>query len=205
MSIRPVPIAFGTTFALTCAVYTIQSGLRDRVFLRTIHRMVTREQPGRKRGAKKEIEEADITGLKYFDQLAPLLERLHDDGCERDQAGNRSLHYDKYCMLILLYLFNPIVTSLRGIQQASELKKVQRKLGCARASLGSLSEATSVFEADRLKEIIGELGDQLEPLGQDKRFDDIKQTITLVDGSLIAACRRSWKHRGARPTTAMAW
>jgi hypothetical protein len=159
--------------------------------------MVTREQPGRKRGAKKEIEEADITGLKYFDQLAPLLERLHDDGCERDQAGNRSLHYDKYCMLILLYLFNPIVTSLRGIQQASELKKVQRKLGCARASLGSLSEATSVFEADRLKEIIGELGDQLEPLGQDKRFDDIKQTITLVDGSLIAALPKimeaSWR------------
>lgn len=165
--------------------------------MRTIHRMVTREQPGRKRGAKKEIEEADITGLKYFDQLAPLLERLHDDGCERDQAGNRSLHYDKYCMLILLYLFNPIVTSLRGIQQASELKKVQRKLGCARASLGSLSEATSVFEADRLKEIIGELGDQLEPLGQDKRFDDIKQTITLVDGSLIAALPKimeaSWR------------
>jgi hypothetical protein len=159
--------------------------------------MVTREQPGRKRSAKKEIEEADITGLKYFDQLAPLLERLHDDGCARDQAGNRSLHYDKYCMLILLYLFNPIVTSLRGIQQASELKKVQRKLGCARASLGSLSEATSVFEADRLKEIIGELGDQLEPLGQDKRFDDIKQTITLVDGSLIAALPKimeaSWR------------
>jgi hypothetical protein len=90
-------------------------------------------------------------------------------------------------MLMLLYLFNPIVTSLRGIQQASELKNVQRKLGCARASLGSLSEATSVFDPARLKEIITELGDQLQPLARDSRLNDINHTITLVDGTLIAA------------------
>ncbi len=137
--------------------------------------------------SEPKIKSSDITGLKYFDRLSPLLQRLHDDGCERDTAGNRNLHYDQYCMLLLLYLFNPIVTSLRGIQQASELKKVQKKLGCARASLGSLSEATSVFDPERLKEIIGELGQQLEPLQQDKRLSDIKQTITLVDGSLLSA------------------
>ena len=68
------------------------------------------------------IQESDIVGLKYFDQLAPLLERLHHDGCERDTAGNRTLHYDEYCMLLLLYMFNPVVSSLRGIQQSSELK-----------------------------------------------------------------------------------
>lgn len=146
---------------------------------------------------EKKIKESDITGLKYFDKLAPLLKRLHDDGCERDRANNRTLHYDQYCMLLLLYLFNPIVTSLRGIQQASELKKVQRQLGCARASLGSLSEATSVFEAERLKEIIAELGEQLQPLAHDRRLVDIQQTITLVDGSVIAALPKiieaSWR------------
>jgi hypothetical protein len=135
----------------------------------------------------RKLKESDITGLKYFDQLAPLLERLHEDGCQRDRAGNRTLHYDQYGMLMLLYLFNPIVTSLRGIQQASELKNVQRKLGCARASLGSLSEATSVFDPARLKEIITELGDQLQPLARDSRLNDINHTITLVDGTLIAA------------------
>jgi hypothetical protein len=135
----------------------------------------------------RKLKESDITGLKYFDQLAPLLERVHEDGCQRDRAGNRTLHYDQYGMLMLLYLFNPIVTSLRGIQQASELKNVQRKLGCARASLGSLSEATSVFDPERLKEIITELGDQLQPLARDSRLNDINHTITLVDGTLIAA------------------
>lgn len=149
------------------------------------------------RPAAPDIQEKDITGLKFFDRLAPLLQRLHDDGCQRDKAGNRMLHYDQYCMLMLLYLFNPIVTSLRGIQQASELKKVQKKLGCPRASLGSLSEAAGVFDAERLQEIISELGQQLEPLAQDKRLSDIKQTITLVDGTLISALPKimeaSWR------------
>ena len=63
---------------------------------------------------KAKLKESDISGLKFFDKLAPLLERLHHDGCARDRAGNRTLHYDQYCMLLLLYLFNPIVTSLRG-------------------------------------------------------------------------------------------
>ena len=139
---------------------------------------------------KAKLTEKDITGLKYFDQIAPLLQRLHDDACDRDTAGNRTLHYDQYCMLMLLYFFNPIVTSLRGLQQASELKNVQTKLGCARASLGSLSEATTVFDAERLKDIISELGQQLQPLAQDKRLQNIDHTITLVDGSLIAALPR---------------
>jgi len=147
----------------------------------------------------RKIHERDITGLKYFERLGPLLERLRQDGCARDRAGNRELHYDQYCLLLLLFLFNPIVTSLRGIQQASELNKVQKKLGCKRASLGSLSEATSVFDADRLKEIIAELGSQLEPLAHDKRLSDIQQTITLVDGSLIAVLPKimeaSWRKK----------
>lgn len=146
---------------------------------------------------KRKIKESDVTGLKFFDKLAPLLERLHDVGCLRDRAGNRTLHFDQYCMLILLYLFNPIVTSLRGIQQASELKNVQRKLGCARASLGSLSEAASVFDAECLQQIIAQLGDQLQPLSRDKRLQDIDKTLTLVDGSLIAALPKimeaSWR------------
>jgi hypothetical protein len=153
------------------------------------------------RAKRVEIQDKDITGLKYFDQLAPLLERLHDDGCERDAAGNRTLHFDQHAMLMLLYFFNPIVTSLRGLQQASELKNVQKKLGCSRASLGSLSEAATVFDPVRLQEIIGELGDQLQPLAQDQRLQDIKPTITLVDGSLIAALPRIMEASFRKATT----
>jgi Transposase DDE domain len=131
------------------------------------------------------IEEKDVRGLKYFDQLAPLLNRLHEVGCQRDRAGNRSLHFDQYCMLILLFFFNPVVKTLRGLQQASELKNVQSRLGCARSSLGSLSESVSVFDPERLKEIIAELGEQLQPIGRDSRLKDVRDTVTLVDGTVL--------------------
>lgn len=145
-------------------------------------------QPSEKR--KKRIESRDITGLKYFDQLTPLLERLHDVGTARDKAGNRELFMDQYCMLVLLFLFNPIVDSLRGIQQASELKKVQTKLGCRRASLGSLSEATDVFDPQRLREIVQELGGRVTSIGDDAALKDVGQLLTAVDGTVIKTLSR---------------
>jgi len=136
---------------------------------------------------RKKLQPRDITGLKFFNKLAPLLVRLHDDGCARDRAGNRELHYDQYCMLILLYLFNPTLASLRAVQQASELPNVQRKLGCSRAALGSLSEAATVFDPERLKAIIAELGTELQPLGREPRLRDVPGVLTAVDGTLLAA------------------
>ena len=134
---------------------------------------------------KPKIESSSITGLKYFDMLKPLLERLHEDGCDRDRAGNRELHYDELCLLYLLFMFNPIVSSLRGIQQASELEKVQKRLGCGRSSLGSLSEANSVFDSDRLREIIEELGEQLPAPQRNPHFGNIEQKLVAVDSTLI--------------------
>lgn len=121
------------------------------------------------RKKREKIRESEVSGMKYFDKLAPLLERLHDDGCERGKAGNRTLHFDQYCLLILLHMFNPICSSLRAVQQASELPKVQKRLGCERAALGSLSEAATVFDPERLIEIIQELGGQLSPIAKDHR------------------------------------
>lgn len=138
----------------------------------------------------RRIEARDVEGLKFFDKLAPLLERLHDVGTARDRAHNRVLHYDQYCMLVLLYLFSPLVTSMRALQQASELEVVQRKLGVSRISLGSFSEATDVFDPERLREIVQELGAQLQPLGRDPRLKDIQHILTAVDGTLMKTLTR---------------
>ena len=123
---------------------------------------------------KEKIKEKDLHGFKHFKLLMPVLEELHDHACERDKAGNRTLHYDQHAALILLYFFNPIISSLRGIQQASKLNKVQRLLGCPRASLGSLSEAHRVFDAELLRGIIGELVEKLSPIHRNTSFDQIK-------------------------------
>jgi hypothetical protein len=136
------------------------------------------------REEREQIREKDVQGLKYFRKLWPLFERLHEVGCQRDKAGNRQLFMDQYCALVLLFLFNPCLRSLRALQQASKLKNVQRKLRCGRASLGSLSEATDVFDPERLREIIGELAAQVQPMRSvaDKH---LKQLVTAVDGSVV--------------------
>jgi len=132
---------------------------------------------------REEVTDEKITGLKYFDQLQPLLKRLHDVGTQRDRAGNRQLHMDQYCMLVLLFLFNPVVDSLRGIQQASQLKKVQRQLGCQRSSLGSLSESVRIFDPTLMREIVQELGGRLEKV-RNVAGDHVSHRLTAVDGSV---------------------
>ena len=132
------------------------------------------------------IQDKDLKGLKYFKILSPLLDRLHDDATARDQAGNRRLFYDQYACLLLLFFFNPIVKSLRGIQQASELDKVQRLFGCPRVSRGSLSEASRVFDPELLHAIIGDIAKQALPLMHGKEAEALRG-LTAVDGSLLPA------------------
>ncbi len=96
---------------------------------------------------RPEIRERDLKGFKYFRPVEKLLARLHRVGTARDVAGNRELYYDQFVALLLLRFFNPIVSSLRGLQQASGLDKFRRHFGVGRASLSGLSEATGVFPA----------------------------------------------------------
>jgi len=136
---------------------------------------------------RHKIKESELQGFKYFKAISGMLESLHQAGCQRDRAGNRKLHMDQYMSLLLLYMFNPICTSLRAVQQASQLKKVQRKLGCPRASLGSLSEASTVFDSALMQEIVTELSDQLRPIATHTKIDDLAGILTIVDGTLINA------------------
>jgi len=134
---------------------------------------------------RHKIKEHELQGFKYFKAISEILESLGDVGCERDRAGNRILHMDQYISLLLLHLFNPISTSLRSLQQASELKKVQKKLGIPRASLGSLSEASTVFDSHRILEIIEQLGEQLKPIAHHDKLKDLPGILTAVDGTLL--------------------
>ena len=131
------------------------------------------------------IRAADVQGVKYFELLLPLLRRLHEVGVERDKAGSRKLHFDEYCVFVLLSLFNPVLRSVRALQQASTLKKVQQKLGCPRFSLGSFSEAVDVFDPQRLEAIIGELLAELPETDQGVGQNYVRQRLTAVDGSVV--------------------
>lgn len=126
-----------------------------------------------------------LQGWKDFRQLLPRLAPLHDSACARDKAGNRILHYDQYCALLLLALFNPVARSLRGLVEASALHKVQEQLGVESTSLGSLSEAARVFDPELLLPIITELAGHLRPLANDPRLREVRAIITAVDSTLV--------------------
>ena len=150
------------------------------------------------------VQEKDLQGLKYFKVLGSLLDRLHDHATARDRAGNRRLFYDQYACLLLLFFFNPVVKSLRGIQQASTLEKVQRLFGCSRVARGSLSEASRVFDPALLHALIGELATRALPVVQGPEASALRG-LTAVDGSLLPALSKmAWalwldpQHRAAK-------
>ena len=129
------------------------------------------------------IKEQDIQKLSILRSFKPLLKRLHGHA----DCFNRTLHYDQYVSLSLLYFFNPILTALRSIQQASTLQNVQSKLGIKRTSLGSLSAASRIFDPELLAPLISELASQVGPLNLDKRLQDLDVTVVAVDGTLLKA------------------
>lgn len=145
-----------------------------------------------------------LQGFKYLKRIDKMLHKLHRAGSERDRAGNRKLSFDRYALLILLYFFSPALESLRDIQRASRLQKLQRVLGIKSTSLGSLSEATEVFDAALLESVIEELVGQVAPAVVPREQEALRG-LTAVDGSLLPALSQmAWalwqddQHRAAK-------
>jgi hypothetical protein len=136
-----------------------------------------------KRQKKEPIPESALQGFKYFKVLSPILRRLHS---EKDHH-NRKLYFDQYIALLLFYFFNPAITSLRAIQKASGLKKAQKVLGVKSTSLGSLSEASYVFDSQLIAPIIQELAKKTSPLETDPKLKALEKQLVAVDGSLLPA------------------
>jgi hypothetical protein len=134
------------------------------------------------------IDPKRIGGIKRLRHLLPLLAPLHDDGCERDAAGNRQLHFDEYVTLVLLCLTNPLIDSVRALQKASELEKITEQLGVRRFSLGSFSESVRVFDPERLREVITQLAGEMKPVNADPRLKThLDQALVLADGTVLDA------------------
>lgn len=154
---------------------------------------------------KEKLRPEQLQGFKYYQILSPLLERLHDVGTQRDHAHNRQFFFDQYTALLLFYFFNPVLTSLRGLQQATTLQKVCQTLGCSPVSLGSLSEAARVFDAAALQPLLAELAGQIPHAALTTAEQHALRALTAVDGSLLPALpRMAWAlwldddHRAAK-------
>jgi hypothetical protein len=81
--------------------------------------------PGVADPSARDLALSDIRGMKQLRRVAGLLSSLHESGCGRDAAGNRELHFDDYVLLVLLYLFNPLIDSVRTLQKVADLPEVR--------------------------------------------------------------------------------
>jgi hypothetical protein len=144
---------------------------------------------GRKAAKPDEpIDPRRLARLKKLRHLLPLLASLRQSGCARDAAGNRDLHFDQYVTLVLLYLFNPLIDSVRTLREAAAVERLARQLGVGRFSLGSFSESCRVFEPEKLKAVIAQLSGALRPLAADPRLGrHLEHALTIADGTVLDA------------------
>ena len=154
--------------------------------------------PSTRRNKRQDFSESDLKNLRHFKKLTGLLQRLHSVAAARDKSGNRELYYDNYVCLLLLAYFNPIITSLRALEQASKMGKVQKRLSFNGTSLASLSECAGLFDSALLREIVQEVAVKVAAKArQNKKIDGISQRevealqgLTAVDGTLLKALPR---------------
>src|SRR5688500_12041709 len=123
--------------------------------------------------------------MKQLRRVAGLLASLHEAGCGRDKAGNRELHFDDYVLLVLLYLFNPLIDSVRTLQKVADLPEVRQRLGIKRFSLGSFSESCRVFDPAMLQQVVDQLAKGLRPVARHELLAHLPGTLTLVDSTVI--------------------
>jgi hypothetical protein len=131
------------------------------------------------------VTAGQLRGWKQLERVAGLLAKLHAVGCGRDKANNRELHFNDYVLLILMYLFNPLIDSMRTLQKVSDLPEVQKRLGIKRFSLGSFSESCRVFEPAMLQHVVDQLAGGLLPVGREGLLRQLPGKLTLVDSTLI--------------------
>ena len=139
---------------------------------------------------KQKLTADDIVCLGHLKKVFPLLDKLKEVGCDRDTAGNRRLFFSDYCKLMLLYAWNPLLRSIRDLQNAVSLPRVARAMGVERFSLGSFSESCRVFKPQLLKDVIQELAGEARTLPADPRLSDLNLALTLVDGTVLEALPR---------------
>lgn len=141
----------------------------------------------------------DVTGLKYIEPVLSVLENLRS----HHDCPNRLLHFDQYISLLLLAFFNPVLSSLRALQSASVLKQVQCNLGISKTSLGSLAEASRVFDPEPLRCIFEELAAHAQAQDAVPRPKGLPEAMALIaaDGTLFQTLPRMAKAFYQAPLT----
>ena len=118
-----------------------------------------------------------------------LLQRLAPSGCEQDGAPAIAGCFSTNMPGWFWWDCSTPLQSLNGLSQLSRLRKVQRQIGGAKASVGSLSESVRVFDPALLENLFQELWKSLPEAGRGVPGglipDELVRRLTAVDGTAL--------------------
>lgn len=129
-----------------------------------------------------------VLGGKYVRLLAKHLDQLRG----QTTHGNRKLFLDDVFVVYLLAYFNPVVRSLRTIEDFSQTVQVQKHLSVRAACKSTLSDFNKLADPERLQPILQTLRQQcdrkaLNLPSTDQRLTELLKRTVAVDGSFLPA------------------
>ena len=135
--------------------------------------------------------------LEKFREILHKVPSLPSNRSARKGGPKRLLTEDDYLCSFLFAQFNPVIDSMRGLCACSRFKKVQQQVCSRPMSMGSFSEAQSVFGFERLEGIFQGLVSENIQQSDSKRPipAHLLKALRLVDSSVFHALpRMSWAH-----------
>lgn len=151
------------------------------------------------RKKKPRLTEKDLSRWKLIEEFRA---RIEADGGEAHRTfadPRRRLGQGDYLCLMLFGLFNPVVDSMRGLCEASKLRRVQEDICSEAVSLGSFSEAQAVVDPELLRRVFAELAAEPGPFRGDPRLERYRDELLAIDGTIWKALPRMawamWRHQ----------
>lgn len=142
------------------------------------------DRPALRRGrkAREKIKPEQVTGQSYLVMIQSYLHRLRSVYVH----PNRVLFFDDVVTVYLVAFFNPVLRSLRCIEDASQLPGINQHLSVDAVCKSTLSEANALFDPRLLEGLIADLRRHLPNLRQiDGQLGELLRQIEIFDGSFF--------------------
>ena len=140
---------------------------------------------------------AAILGKKHLRSVLKLRQKLR----QAHAHPNRVLFYDDVLTALLLAFFNPVMRSLRMIEDFSNCPRVRDELHVERICKSTLSDLQRIVDPTLLEPLIEQLQSQIPHLRKtDPKLGVLLRQMRLVDGSFFKlAADVQWGFRKGKP------
>jgi len=137
--------------------------------------------------ARPKTKPEELGGWRFIRRLEPQLRQL---AAASHRHGNQVVLMSHVLVAHLLAFFNPVVASLRRLDDFFDLPDVRKRLQTPRLPKSTLSDAQRLFDPRLLLLIIEDLKSKVQLSPNKPRLDQITQELLAVDGSFFAVAPR---------------